>query len=95
MVIVGWNGSGSLGAIFDKDVFKKVLTIFITSAYLTLLQGCDFLCIFLFTSEEFFLYNGLMALCPSSKFFRQLHWISSLISMPGRTSNFPRYCGTF
>ncbi|KAG2252291.1 hypothetical protein Bca52824_082427 [Brassica carinata] len=39
MVIVGWNGSGSLGEIFDKDIFKKVLTIFITSAYLTLLQA--------------------------------------------------------
>ncbi|CAB86938.1 putative protein [Arabidopsis thaliana] len=38
MVIVGWHGSGSLGDIFDKDVFKTVLTIFITSAYLTLLQ---------------------------------------------------------
>jgi callose synthase len=39
MVIVGWHGSGSLGDIFDKDVFKTVLTIFITSAYLTLLQA--------------------------------------------------------
>lgn len=47
MVIVGWHGSGSLGGIFDKDVFKTVLTIFITSAYLTLLQGCDILCNFL------------------------------------------------
>lgn len=54
MIIVGWNGSGSPAAIFDKHVFKKVLTIFITSAYLTLLQGCDFHSDFLFPKEEFF-----------------------------------------
>ena len=60
MVIVGWHGSGSLGDIFDKDVFKTVLTIFITSAYLTLLQGCDVLWYFLFLVTRFFYFDVLM-----------------------------------
>ncbi|KAH7533719.1 hypothetical protein FEM48_Zijuj04G0161500 [Ziziphus jujuba var. spinosa] len=39
MVIVAWSPSGSLAAIFDEDVFKNVLTIFITSAFLNFLQA--------------------------------------------------------
>ncbi|KAG2717623.1 hypothetical protein I3760_03G184300 [Carya illinoinensis] len=39
MVIVGWSPSGSLAALFDADVFRSVLSIFITSAFLNLLQA--------------------------------------------------------
>ncbi|GAA0172046.1 hypothetical protein LIER_25951 [Lithospermum erythrorhizon] len=39
MIIVAWNGSGQLGSIFEKDVFKKVLSIFITTALLKLAQA--------------------------------------------------------
>lgn len=39
MIIVAWSPSGSILAIFSEDVFKNVLTIFITSAFLNLLQG--------------------------------------------------------
>ena len=39
MVIVAWTSDGSLAAVFDEDVFKSVLTIFITQAFLNLLQG--------------------------------------------------------
>uniref|UniRef100_A0A5B7C4U4 1,3-beta-glucan synthase n=1 Tax=Davidia involucrata TaxID=16924 RepID=A0A5B7C4U4_DAVIN len=39
MVIVAWNSSGSLAAIFDEDVFKRILSIFITSAFLNFLQA--------------------------------------------------------
>jgi hypothetical protein len=39
MVIIAWNDSGSLSNIFDGDVFKKVLSIFITAAILKLAQG--------------------------------------------------------
>ncbi|KAK9011521.1 hypothetical protein V6N11_044369 [Hibiscus sabdariffa] len=38
MLIVAWN-SGSLRGFFDKDIFRKVLTIFITAAFLNFLQG--------------------------------------------------------
>uniref|UniRef100_J3LJJ4 1,3-beta-glucan synthase n=1 Tax=Oryza brachyantha TaxID=4533 RepID=J3LJJ4_ORYBR len=38
MVILAWNG-GSLGNIFDPVVFKKILSIFITSAVLNLGQA--------------------------------------------------------
>lgn len=38
MLIVAWN-SGSLLGFFDGDVFRKVLTIFITAAFLNFLQG--------------------------------------------------------
>ncbi|KAG4203104.1 hypothetical protein ERO13_A05G380032v2 [Gossypium hirsutum] len=38
MLIVAWN-SGSLLGFFDEDVFRKVLTIFITAAFLNFLQG--------------------------------------------------------
>ncbi|PPS13363.1 hypothetical protein GOBAR_AA07211 [Gossypium barbadense] len=37
MLIVAWN-SGSLLGFFDEDVFRKVLTIFITAAFLNFLQ---------------------------------------------------------
>ncbi|KAF8408938.1 hypothetical protein HHK36_005008 [Tetracentron sinense] len=39
MVIVAWSPSGSPAAFFDEDVFKSVLSIFITSALLNLLQA--------------------------------------------------------
>jgi callose synthase len=39
MVIVAWSPSGSIAALFDEDVFRSVLSIFITSAFLNLLQG--------------------------------------------------------
>ncbi|XP_022741019.1 callose synthase 7-like isoform X4 [Durio zibethinus] len=38
MLIVAWN-SGSLLGFFDEDVFKSVLTIFITAAFLNFLQA--------------------------------------------------------
>jgi callose synthase len=36
MIIIAWNGSGKLSSIFYGDVFKKVLSIFITAAVLKL-----------------------------------------------------------
>ncbi|KAJ6938903.1 callose synthase 7-like [Populus alba x Populus x berolinensis] len=39
MIIVAWSPSGSIVAFFDEDVFKSVLSIFITSAFLNLLQA--------------------------------------------------------
>ncbi|CAN0913970.1 Putative callose synthase 6 [Linum grandiflorum] len=38
MLIIAWN-SGSLAGIFDPDVFRSVLSIFITSAILNLLRA--------------------------------------------------------
>ena len=39
MIIVAWNGSGNPNSIFSGDVFKKVLSVFITAAILKLGQG--------------------------------------------------------
>ncbi|GAV77615.1 Glucan_synthase domain-containing protein/DUF605 domain-containing protein/FKS1_dom1 domain-containing protein [Cephalotus follicularis] len=39
MIIIAWNGSGKLTSIFEGDVFKKVLSIFITAAILKLVQA--------------------------------------------------------
>lgn len=39
MIIVAWNGSGDPSAIFNVDVFKKVLSVFITAAILKPGQG--------------------------------------------------------
>lgn len=39
MIIIAWNGSGELSSILDGDVFKMVLSIFITAAILKLGQG--------------------------------------------------------
>lgn len=39
MIIVAWNGSGQPSAIFNVDVFMKVLSVFITAAILKLCQG--------------------------------------------------------
>lgn len=39
MIIVAWNGSGNPSSIFEVDVFKKVLSVFITAAILKLGQG--------------------------------------------------------
>lgn len=41
MIIIAWNGSGHLGSIFEGDVFKRVMSIFITAAILKLAQGED------------------------------------------------------
>ncbi|EEF50216.1 conserved hypothetical protein [Ricinus communis] len=39
MIIIAWQGSGKLSSIFEGDVFKKVLSIFITSAILNFAQA--------------------------------------------------------
>ncbi|XP_062105737.1 callose synthase 7-like [Humulus lupulus] len=39
MLIVAWSPSGSIAAFFDADVFRSVLSIFITSAFLNFLQA--------------------------------------------------------
>ncbi|XP_048434361.1 callose synthase 7 isoform X2 [Pyrus x bretschneideri] len=39
LLIVAWSPSGSLTAFFDADVFRSVLSIFITNAFLNLLQA--------------------------------------------------------
>lgn len=39
MFIVAWSPSGSIANFFDADVFRSVLTIFITSAFLNFLQA--------------------------------------------------------
>lgn len=46
MVIIAWSPSGSLAAFFDADVFRSVLSIFITSAFLNLLQGTGVILVF-------------------------------------------------
>ncbi|XP_010923298.1 callose synthase 7 [Elaeis guineensis] len=39
MLIIAWSPSGSLTAFFDPDVFRSVLSIFITAALLNFLQA--------------------------------------------------------
>ncbi|XP_022729404.1 callose synthase 3-like isoform X1 [Durio zibethinus] len=39
MIIIAWNGSGQPSSIFRGDVFKKVLSVFITAAMLKLGQA--------------------------------------------------------
>ncbi|CAH9092140.1 unnamed protein product [Cuscuta europaea] len=39
MIIVAWNGSGAPSSIFEGEVFKKVLSIFITASALKLAQA--------------------------------------------------------
>ncbi|KAF5205133.1 Callose synthase, partial [Thalictrum thalictroides] len=39
MIIIAWSPSGSLAAIFDEDVFRSVMSIFITWAILNFLQA--------------------------------------------------------
>ncbi|KAK9736029.1 hypothetical protein RND81_04G245800 [Saponaria officinalis] len=39
MVILAWNGSGDPSAVFEIDVFKQVLSIFITASILKLVQA--------------------------------------------------------
>ena len=39
MITVAWHGSGEPSVIFSGDVFKKVLSVFITAAILKLGQG--------------------------------------------------------
>ncbi|XP_065872528.1 callose synthase 2 [Euphorbia lathyris] len=39
MIILAWHGSGKLSSTFEGNVFKKVLSIFITSAILNFVQA--------------------------------------------------------
>ncbi|KAJ3695664.1 hypothetical protein LUZ60_001041 [Juncus effusus] len=39
MLIIAWSPSGSLSAFFDADVFKSILSIFITASLLNFLQA--------------------------------------------------------
>ncbi|KAF5207089.1 Callose synthase [Thalictrum thalictroides] len=39
MIIIAWSPSGSLAAFFDEDVFRSVMSIFITWAILNFLQA--------------------------------------------------------
>ncbi|XP_011086981.1 callose synthase 1 [Sesamum indicum] len=39
MIVLSWNASGNISAIFEDDVFKKVLSIFITAPILKLAQA--------------------------------------------------------
>lgn len=39
MIIIASSGSGQLSSVFEGDVFKKVLSVFITAAILKLAQG--------------------------------------------------------
>ncbi|CAK7346670.1 unnamed protein product [Dovyalis caffra] len=39
MIIIAWSPSGSIASFFDEDVFRSVLSIFVTSAFLNLLQA--------------------------------------------------------
>ncbi|XP_042424407.1 callose synthase 7-like isoform X2 [Zingiber officinale] len=39
MLIIAWSPSGSLTAFFDPDVFRRVLSIFITAAFLNFFQA--------------------------------------------------------
>ncbi|KAI3511129.1 hypothetical protein L1887_18273 [Cichorium endivia] len=39
MIIIAWQGSGKLSSVFDGEVFKRVLSIFITAAILKLGQA--------------------------------------------------------
>ncbi|PKA61474.1 Callose synthase 7 [Apostasia shenzhenica] len=39
MLIIAWSPSGSIAAIFDSDVFRSVLSIFITASFLNFLQA--------------------------------------------------------
>jgi len=50
MIIIGWSSLGPVGVFFDKDVFRNVMTIFITYAFLNFLQGTLFLCYYYYCS---------------------------------------------
>ncbi|KAF2290622.1 hypothetical protein GH714_014737 [Hevea brasiliensis] len=39
MVIIAWSSSGSIVDFFNEDVFRRVLSIFVTSAFLNFLQA--------------------------------------------------------
>ncbi|KAL4565106.1 hypothetical protein LXL04_029190 [Taraxacum kok-saghyz] len=39
MIIVAWNGDGNPTTVFNSDVFQKVLSVFITSSILKLVQA--------------------------------------------------------
>lgn len=39
MIIIAWSPNGTILAIFEEDVFRNVLSIFITYSFLNLLRG--------------------------------------------------------
>ena len=39
MIIIAWSDLGPLAVFFDDDVFRDVMSIFITYAILNFLQG--------------------------------------------------------
>lgn len=39
MIIIAWNGNGDLTTVFDANVFKKVLSVFITASIMKLIQA--------------------------------------------------------
>ena len=66
MIIIAWNDSGELSSIFHGDVFKKVLSIFITAAILKLAQGrgkIEWLYIFkyIFGQSRFLIFWGIIS----------------------------------
>ncbi|KAK7333642.1 hypothetical protein VNO80_30419 [Phaseolus coccineus] len=38
MIIIGWSSLGPVGVFFDEDVFRNVMTVFITYAFLNFIQ---------------------------------------------------------
>jgi callose synthase len=68
MVIIAWSPSGSLSSIFEADVFRNVLTIFITAAFLNFLQGKTLLCD---SAAVFYLLSNIL------HFFKQIFLIST------------------
>lgn len=41
MVIVGWHEDGSIFGLFEEDVIRSILSIFITYAVLNFIQGTN------------------------------------------------------
>lgn len=76
MVIIAWNGSGDLGAVFKADVFKKVMSIFITAAILKLAQGTENTFISSNSSRLFIYVKKICSTCPSRIFpkFCFVYW---------------------
>lgn len=46
MLIIAWESSGSVTSMFDEDIFRHVLSIFVTYSFLTLLTGMDGMVVF-------------------------------------------------
>ena len=52
MIIVVWSSLGPLALLLDDDVFKSFMTIFITCAFLSFLQGTFFFLLYLHMDIE-------------------------------------------